>query len=73
MTALPNVVHSRTLPDGQPGELLNFSRQDVHWEWMSMAVRRLAPGQSYSAATQGEEAAFVILGGSLIIHFGRGG
>ncbi len=72
MTALPNVVHSRTLPDGHPGEFLNFSRQDVHWEWMSMAVRRLAPGQSYSAATQGEEAAFVILGGSGKVDWGTG-
>ena len=37
-----------------------------------MAVRRLAPGQSYSAATQGEEAAFVILGGSGKVDWGTG-
>jgi 5-deoxy-glucuronate isomerase len=72
MSTLPNVVHSRALPDGQPGELLGFSRQDVQWEWMSLSVRRLAPGEHYSAATEGEEAAFVILGGSGKADWGAG-
>lgn len=72
MSALPNVVHSRAIPDGESGELLKFSRQEVQWEWMSLSVRRLLPGQSYSAQTQGEEAAFVILGGRCAADWGAG-
>jgi 5-deoxy-glucuronate isomerase len=63
MSNLQNVVHSQTMADGKAGELLRFSREDVQWEWMSMFVRRMNPGESYFAATRGEEAAFVILGG----------
>ncbi len=70
MSTLPNVVHSRRLPDDKSGEILGFSREDVHWQWMSMKVRRLAPGESYSATTNGEEAAFVILGGRCVADWG---
>src|SRR5579885_377609 len=63
MAAAPDVVHSHALPEGQSGELLNFSRESVQWEWMSMSARRLNPGETYSARTQAEEAAFVLLGG----------
>jgi len=72
MSTLPNVVHSRRLPDDKSGEILGFSREDVHWQWMSMKVRRLAPGESYSATTNGEEAAFVILGGRCVADWGAG-
>ena len=58
MSSLPNVVHSRKLTDGESGELIRFSREGVQWEWMSMSARRLKPGESYSAATKGEEAAY---------------
>lgn len=70
MSSLPNVVHSRKLADGESGELIRFSREDVQWEWMSMSARRLKPGESYSAATKGEEAAFVILGGRCTAGWG---
>jgi 5-deoxy-glucuronate isomerase len=72
MSTLPNVVRSRQLAEGQSGELLGFSREDVHWQWMSMKVRRLAPGESYATKTQGEEAAFVILGGRCTADWGAG-
>jgi 5-deoxy-glucuronate isomerase len=72
MSTLPNVVHSRHLPEGQPGELLRFSRENVQWDWMSMSVRRLNPGETYSATTQGEEAAFVLLGGRCKADWGAG-
>jgi 5-deoxy-glucuronate isomerase len=72
MSTLPNVVHSRRLPDDTSGEILGFSREEVHWQWMSMKVRRLAPGESYSATTNGEEAAFVILGGRCVADWGAG-
>lgn len=72
MSELPNVIRGRVLADDQSGQLIHFTRQDAHWEWMSMSVRRLKPGESYSAATQGEEAAFVILGGKCLADWGSG-
>jgi len=72
MGSVPNVVHSRVLPAGQSGELLHFSRESVQWEWMSMSAWRLNPGETYSAATRGEEAAFVLLGGRCTVDWGEG-
>jgi 5-deoxy-glucuronate isomerase len=72
MSSLPNVMHSRPLPEGQSGELLRFSRENVQWEWMSLSVRRLTPGTTYAAKTEGEEAAFVILGGQCSADWGAG-
>jgi len=71
MATAPNIVHSRSLPEGHSGELLHFSRESVQWEWMSMSARRLNPGESYSPSTKGEEAAFVLLGGRLHSKLGR--
>jgi 5-deoxy-glucuronate isomerase len=72
MSSRPSVVHSKQLADGQSGELLRFSRDGVEWEWMSMTVRRLNPGEIYEAKLQGEEAAFVILGGRCAANWGQG-
>lgn len=72
MSSRPVVVHSQRLADGVPGELLKFSRESVDWEWMSMAVRRVAPGEAYEVATRGEEAAFVVLGGTCSADWGSG-
>lgn len=72
MSGLLNVVHSQSLADGRSGNLLDFTREEVQWEWMSMRVTRLAPGESYSARTESEEAAFVILGGRCSADWGAG-
>ncbi len=72
MATAPNIVHSRSLPEGHSGELLHFSRESVQWEWMSMSARRLNPGESYSPSTKGEEAAFVLLGGRCTVNWGEG-
>lgn len=72
MSSLPNVVHSRLLAENQSGELLHFSRENVQWEWMSLSVRRLIPGATYTTKTEGEEAAFVILGGRCSADWGDG-
>ena len=71
MTTLPYIIHSRSLPEGESGELLRFSREEARWEWMGMSVRKLNPGQIYSASTTGEEAAFVILGGECEANWGE--
>ena len=39
MEITDNVIHSRSVPPGQSGELIQFSRQGVHWGWMSFSVR----------------------------------
>jgi 5-deoxy-glucuronate isomerase len=72
MSSRPFVVHSRSLPEGQSGELLRFTRESVQWEWMSMSAQRLNPGESYATTTNGEEAAFVILGGKCSANWGQG-
>jgi 5-deoxy-glucuronate isomerase len=72
MSSRPSVVHSQRIADGSSGELLNFSRESVQWEWMSMRVRRLTPGETYAASTHGEEAAFVLLGGRCTADIGAG-
>jgi 5-deoxy-glucuronate isomerase len=72
MSSRVSVVHSRQLAQGESGELLNFSREDVGWQWMSMTARRLNPNETYEAKTQGEEAAFVILGGFCTANWGKG-
>src|SRR6201993_5444275 len=72
MSTQQNVVHSRILADGQAGELLRFSREEVQWEWMSMSARRLNPGEKFFATTDGEEAAFVMLGGKCTARWGAG-
>jgi 5-deoxy-glucuronate isomerase len=72
MSSPPFVVHSKQVPAGQSGDLLRFSREGVQWQWMSMAVRRLGPGAKYEAEVQGEEAAFVILGGRCAADWGKG-
>jgi 5-deoxy-glucuronate isomerase len=72
MSSRPNVVHSRRIADGKSGELLHFTRESVDWEWMSMAVRRLAPGDSYEGVTRGEEGAFVLLSGKCTADWGTG-
>jgi 5-deoxy-glucuronate isomerase len=72
MSSRVSVVHSQQLAPGESGELLNFSRESVGWQWMSMAARRLNPDETYEAKTQGEEAAFVILGGRSTANWGKG-
>jgi 5-deoxy-glucuronate isomerase len=72
MSSRPFVVHSRKLQENRSGEMLRFTRESVQWEWMSMTARRLNPTESYEARTQGEEAAFVILGGKCSADWGAG-
>src|SRR5437660_989442 len=71
MSEADSLVHSSHLPDDQAGELLHLPRQKANWEWMSFFVRRLVPGDSYKTATVGEEAAFVLLGGTCRVSWGQ--
>jgi 5-deoxy-glucuronate isomerase len=66
-----DVVHSRQLPTGTSGELLNFSRQDAGWEWMGLSVKRLAPGEVWEFAYPGEETACVLLSGRCFADWGE--
>jgi 5-deoxy-glucuronate isomerase len=66
------LVPSKNLPGQAAGELLSLSRQQAGWEWMSLFVRRLQPGDVFRARTDHEEAAFVLLGGICQVDWGRG-
>jgi 5-deoxy-glucuronate isomerase len=48
------------------------SRQKAGWDWMSFFVRRLQPADVYKAGLEGEEAAFVLLGGQCSADWGQG-
>jgi 5-deoxy-glucuronate isomerase len=72
MTESDFLVHSRSLPPERAGELLHLPRQEAKWEWMSFFVRRLLPGETYRVPTEGEEAVFVILGGTCSADWGHG-
>jgi 5-deoxy-glucuronate isomerase len=65
-----DVVHSRDLPNGKPGELLRFSRQDAGWDWMGLSVRRLAPREVWEVAHPAEETACVLLSGKCTASWG---
>jgi 5-deoxy-glucuronate isomerase len=67
-----DVVHSCQLPTGMSGQLLNFSSKDAGWEWMSMCVKRLSPGETWEIAYPGEETVCVLLSGKCIADWGEG-
>jgi len=72
MIEAESLVHSRKLAADQGGELLNLSRGQAQWEWMSFFVHRLLAGDTYETVTRNEEAAFVLLGGKCRADWGAG-
>jgi len=66
------IVHSSNLTPHEAGELLHLPREEGKWDWMSFFVRRLQPGNVIRICTAGEEAAFVILGGTCVADWGQG-
>ena len=71
METTDNLIHSRSVPVGQSGELIQFSRQAVNWEWMSFSVRRLVPGESWERHHPGEETACVLLSGTCTLEWNK--
>ncbi|MGE5327595.1 MAG: 5-deoxy-glucuronate isomerase [Deltaproteobacteria bacterium] len=67
-----SVVHSRTIPPGQSGVLLHFKREQVHWQWMSLLVRRIARGDTWRRKLDAEEAVWVLLSGRGVADWGKG-
>lgn len=72
MSESDSLVHSENLPSEQAGELIHLPRERANWEWMSFFVRRIGRGDVYRAETNGEEAAFVLLGGTCKADWGQG-
>lgn len=72
MNEKSSVVHSRSLPPHQSGDLVSFTREQVGWEWMSFSVRRIAPGQEWQRRNEAEEAVWVVLGGRCEADWGAG-
>lgn len=71
MDANQYVIHSHEL-SGDSGELLEFSREAVAWEWLSLEVKRLAPGEVWETFYSNEEAAQVLLSGTCDADWGAG-
>jgi 5-deoxy-glucuronate isomerase len=67
-----SVVRARNLPADQPGQLVNFTREEAGWEWMSFVVTRLLPGQVLQLETELEEMVLVLLGGTCTADWGTG-
>jgi 5-deoxy-glucuronate isomerase len=67
-----SLSHSVDLPPQKAGELICLPREKAGWGWMSFFVRRLHPGDVYRTCTEGQEAAFVILGGTCAADWGHG-
>jgi len=72
MSESDSLVHSENLAAQRSGDLLHLPRHKANWEWMSFFVRRLARGDVYTARTDGEEAVFVLLGGTGQADWGQG-
>lgn len=66
------LFHSVNLPEHSAGELFALPRQQAGWEWMSFFVHRLQPGGVFRTRTDHEEAAFVLLGGTCSVDWGKG-
>ncbi len=67
-----SIVHSRSIPHNQSGDLLSFTRDEVGWEWMSLLVRRIVPDDAWERETGAEEAVWVLLGGRGVADWGEG-
>lgn len=72
MSPIRDIVHSQKLAGDQSGELLRFSREEAGWEWMSLCVRRLTPGETWESSTVAEESVLVVLGGQCRADWGKG-
>jgi 5-deoxy-glucuronate isomerase len=67
-----SVIRARNLPPDQAGTLVDFTREEVGWEWMSFVVTRLLQGQSKEFRTENEEMVLVWLGGRSVANWGAG-
>jgi 5-deoxy-glucuronate isomerase len=57
---------------GDPDVIVEVTPQQAGWDYVHLQVRRLAAGQSWSAATGETELALVLLGGSVGVRSDRG-
>ncbi len=60
------------LPPGKSGIVNRVTPKDAHWEHLSVEVRRLAKGETWTSETGQTEAVFVILSGVANIASNRG-
>ena len=65
-------VRSQQLPQGRGGDLLRLSREEAGWDWMSLRITRVMPGEKIELRTENEEMALVLLGGDCHLDWGCG-
>src|SRR5260370_7035562 len=66
-----NLIHRGRVSGGESGELIQFSRQAVQWDWMSFSVRRLAAAASWECYHAGEETACVLLSRTCAVEWNK--
>jgi 5-deoxy-glucuronate isomerase len=73
MNAPTLLFKPRTLRGGEGGVLVETSPSAAGWEYLSFSVQRLVKGMDWTGDTGNEEAALVVLGGKITLHFEGGG
>lgn len=69
---MDTLIRPRQVGQDQSGVLLELSREEAGWEWMSFFVRRLAPKAEWTCGAIAEESAIVLLGGTCTVDLGSG-
>jgi 5-deoxy-glucuronate isomerase len=64
------LLHSNQIPSGS-GELISVSQVLAGWDYTALAVRRLAPDESWEFSLTEEEAGIVVLGGRCVVDAGE--
>ncbi len=66
------LFHSAPIAAGHSGTLVSVTRERAGWETISFSARIFIAGDSWQGDTGNEEAAFVVLGGRLMVNWGAG-
>lgn len=69
---MDTLIRSRQIGQNESGVLLDLPREKAAWEWMSFFVRRLAARSEWTAGSENEETAIVLLSGVCTVDLGNG-
>jgi 5-deoxy-glucuronate isomerase len=66
------LLHSRSIPSGEAGSLIEVTPAAAGWEYIHFTVRRLVPGASWHGVTNGAECCLVLLSGTCAVSWNGG-
>jgi len=72
MTVPQLLYHSRPLPPGVSGSLIDVAPADARWDFITFGVRRLAQHQRWTAESGGDEVCLVLLQGTCRVSWDGG-